>query len=272
MHLPSNSLLYKRVFQFCFFVALFLPAQCGEAFQSYGASSNQAWQVAFAEGQASESSSPPAAAGTQNLSASRLRPELDARLKTALRRSLRGDYRLVSLEDLFARWSGSGERKRAGRAYWQVTRLALSVDGLSQALAELETLSCPPERRAYLEAIKGVFSAKLVDLRGQLVQSQIALSQYSGDVGGKTLPFPDDLPHTGGYKTHLASLFPSGNVPTELRRIDNLLPLVRHSIYLHFVASRSARDAWLAYAETSASASFALDAWSKCGVLRLRST
>lgn len=183
--------------------------------------------------------------------AARLREELDTRLKTGLRRSFQNTQRLVTLESLLVRHAGAQERKRSIAAYWRTVKLILILDALSQSLSELENLVCPPDRRAYMESIKGAATSRLAELRADLAAAQADLARWTGITDGNTQVFPDDLPHTGGYRTQLTSLFPDGTAPLELRKIDTLLPLLRQSIYLHYSAMRSAHDAWLAYCEAT---------------------
>ncbi|MBC7350777.1 MAG: hypothetical protein H5U08_00310 [Thermogutta sp.] len=183
-------------------------------------------------------------------SAAQLRPELDNRLKTALRRNFQQTDRIISLQSLLERYSRREDLTRAVKTYWTVVRLVASVDMLSQSLSELETFPCPPERRPYLEGLKGGITGQLIDLRGQLAAAQFELAAWAGVTDAQGRVFPDDIPHTGGYNTYIDSLF-HGQAPLEVRKIDELLPLVRQSIYLHFVAARSARDAWLAYRDAA---------------------
>lgn len=183
-------------------------------------------------------------------SAAQLRPELDNRLKTALRRNFQQTDRIVSLQSLLERYSRREDLTRAVKTYWTVVRLVASVDLLSESLSELETFPCPPERRPYLEGLKGGITGQLIDLRGQLAAAQFELATWAGVTNAQGRVFPDDIPHTGGYNTYIDSLF-HGQAPLEVRKINELLPLVRQSIYLHFVAARSARDAWLAYRDAA---------------------
>ncbi|MGB9690160.1 hypothetical protein [Thermogutta sp.] len=179
-------------------------------------------------------------------SAAQLRPELDNRLKTALRRNFQRTDRIVSLQSLLERYSRQEDLTRAVKTYWTVVRLVASVDVLSELLSELETFPCPPERRPYLEGLKGGITGQLIDMRSQLAAAQFELATWAGMTNVQGRAFPDDIPHTGGYNTYIDSLF-HGQAPLEVRKIDELLPLIRQSIYLHFIAARSARDAWLAY-------------------------
>ena len=183
-------------------------------------------------------------------SAAQLRPELDNRLKTALRRNFQQDDRIISLQSLLDRHSRREDLTRAVKAYWTVVRLVVAVDLLSESLSELETFPCPPERRPYFEGLKGGITGQLIDMRGQLAAAQFELTFWAGTTDAKGRAFPDDIPHTGGYNTYIESLF-HGQAPLEIRKIDELLPLVRQSIYLHFIAARSARDAWLAYRDAA---------------------
>lgn len=183
--------------------------------------------------------------------AARLRQELDSRLKLSLRRSFQGSQRLVTLESLLVRYATAQEKRKSITAYWRTVKLIVTVDAFSHLLSELENFACPPDRRAYFEAIKGAATSRLNEIRGELVAAQAELAHWAGITESNTQVFPDDLPHTGGYRTHLASLFPEGKAPSELRKIDALLPLVRQSIYLHYSAMQSAHDAWLAYCEAT---------------------
>jgi len=177
-----------------------------------------------------------------------VRAMLDARLKAALQHACPADARPIGLQDIAARHQSTESREKAILAFWRVARTAIVVDIVTEALSELEKLQVTTGDHVILDSFKQLYTARLYELRGDLQAGLVSLTYAVGEDDGRQLLFPDDIFHTGGYSTRLEKLYP-GTAPLALRRLDEMIPLARQSIYLHFGASQSARDAWLAFKE-----------------------
>lgn len=176
-----------------------------------------------------------------------VRATLDARLKTALQRVCPADARPIGLRDITAKHLSTESREQAILAFWHVAQTAIAVDFVTEALSDLEKLQVATGDHVILDSFKQLYTARLYELRGELHARIVALTQAVG-IDDQQLLFPDDIPHTGGYSTQLEKLYP-GSPPLALRRLNEMIPLARQSIYLHFGASQSAHDAWLAFKE-----------------------
>ncbi|MGB4726095.1 MAG: hypothetical protein WBH86_01690, partial [Thermogutta sp.] len=124
----------------------------------------------------------------------------------------------------------------------------MAIDFLTECLSELEKTQVALGDQMALEAVKQLYTARIYELRGRLQASMASLLEAVGSDRDRQPVFPDDIPHTGGYRTQLEKLFPE-TPPLGLRRLNEMIPLARQSIYLHFQASQSAYDAWLACKE-----------------------
>lgn len=176
-----------------------------------------------------------------------VRATLDARLKTALQRVCPADARPIGLRDITAKHLSTESREQAILAFWHVAQTAIAVDFITEALSDLEKLQVAIGDHVILDSFKQLYTARLYELRGELHARMVALTQAVG-IDDQQLLFPDDIPHTGGYSTQLEKLYP-GSPPLALRRLNEMIPLARQSIYLHFGAGQSAHDAWLAFKE-----------------------
>ncbi len=182
-------------------------------------------------------------------SPSGLRAALDMRIKKALQRVCPSEARPVSLLAIAERHSTAADRYKAVQAFWEAARVAMAIDFLTECLSELEKTQVPQSDQMALEAVKQFYTAQLYELRGELQAAMTSLSEAIGPDRDGQVAFPDDIPHTGGYRTQLEKLFPE-TPPLSLRRLNEMIPLARQSIYLHFQAGQSAHDAWLACKES----------------------
>jgi len=179
---------------------------------------------------------------------SNLRAALDTRIKKALQRVCPSDARPVGLLTIAERNSSAAARQKGVLVFWEVARVAMAIDFLTECLSELEKTQVALGDQMALEAVKQLYTARIYELRGRLQASMASLLEAVGSDRDRQPVFPDDIPHTGGYRTQLEKLFPE-TPPLGLRRLNEMIPLARQSIYLHFQASQSAYDAWLACKE-----------------------
>lgn len=184
----------------------------------------------------------------QRPTSAQIRSRLDARLKTAMQRTRPENTRLLELGTIAQSFSAVALREKAVLAFWRVTRAAITVDFVTEALSELESLQVPPNDQVTVDSVKQLYLARLYEFRGDLQAGMASLTEIVGMGNDQQLVFPDDIPHTGGYSTQLEKLY-QGTPPLALRRLHEMIPLARQSIYLHFEAGQSARDAWLAFKE-----------------------
>lgn len=184
----------------------------------------------------------------QQQTSTQIRTALDARLKLALQRTRPSDAKPVELGTIAQHCVSAETRQRAVGTFWQVARAAMTIDFVTEALSELESVQVPPNEQVTLDSVKQLYMARLYEYRGDLQAGMSSLSEIVGIGADRQLVFPDDIPHTGGYSTQLERLY-QGTPPLALRRLHEMIPLARQSIYLHFGASQSSRDAWLAVKE-----------------------
>ncbi|MGQ9769601.1 MAG: hypothetical protein ACUVQG_03510 [Thermogutta sp.] len=182
----------------------------------------------------------------QRPTSAQIRSRLDARLKAAMQRACPENARPLELGTVAQRFSSAEHRERAIVAFWRAARTAITVDFLTEALSELERLQVPPNDQVTVDSVKQLYLARFYEFRGDLQAGMVSLTEIVGMGNDQQLMFPDDIPHTGGYSTQLEKLY-QGTPPLALRRLHEMIPLARQSIYLHFEAGQSARDAWLAF-------------------------
>lgn len=221
-------------------------------FQQSGAVNPQGEQPTSPPGDSGFSSkqveSKPGSDLPQRQTSVQIRTTLDTRLKLALQRTRPSNAQPIELGIVAQKCPSAETRQKAVTTFWQVARVAMTIDFVTEALSELESVQVRPNDQVTLESVKQLYMARLYEYRGDLQASMTSLSEIVGSGVDKQPLFPDDIPHTGGYSTQLEKLY-QGAPPLGLRRIHEMIPLARQSIYLHFGAGQSSRDAWLAFKE-----------------------
>jgi hypothetical protein len=177
-----------------------------------------------------------------------IRTTLDARLKLALQRARPSNAEPIELGIIAQKCPSAETRQKAVTTFWQVAQVAITIDFVTEALSELESIQARPNDQVTLDSVKQLYMARLYEYRGDLQASMTSLSEIVGAGVDQQPLFPDDIPHTGGYSTQLERLYKEAP-PLALRRVHEMIPLARQSVYLHFGAGQSSRDAWLAFKE-----------------------
>lgn len=172
------------------------------------------------------------------------RNRLESRLKTGLRRACPRECRPCPLETVLERCYTADERKQAVRVFWAAAEKAIYYDTLAESLKELESIRVTAQDTALLAALQEAHRARLAETQAALSSSLHDLRVAAKAASSSDLPYPDDMPHVGGYRTGIDQLYPQNTAPEALRRLDQLLALSRQSVYLHAAAADSAYDAW----------------------------
>lgn len=196
-----------------------------------------------------QQAAPPAAPPTENRSdeQSRLRDSMDQRLREVLRTTLPAGSVPRSLTAAVSGAGSGGSRAEIVTAYWKAVRAAGEVAAAQEAVDRLQALQPAPADAPLLQGLLAHAEAALQQAKVALKTAQYRLAGAVGSPIEQGLPFPSDIPHTGGYRTYLERLLPAQAAAWELRMLDRTLPLRRQAMILHHAAARAAEDAWSAY-------------------------
>lgn len=195
---------------------------------------------------ASEPPAPPAAENRSD-EQSRFREAMDQRLREVLRTTLPAGSVPRSLTAALSGAASSGNRAEIVTAYWKAVRAAGEVAAAQEAVDRLQSLQPAAADAPLFQSLLAHAEAALQQAKATLKTAQYRLAGTMGAPGEQGLPFPSDIPHTGGYRTYLDRLMPVQAAAWELRMLDRTLPLRRQAMILHHAAARAAEDAWSAY-------------------------
>lgn len=202
------------------------------------------WQAASP----ADSQSPPAAENRAE-EQSQLRESMDRRLREVLRTTLPAGSLPRSLTAAVSGATSSGKRAEIVTAYWRTVRAAGEVAAAQEAIDRLQSIQAAPADGPVLQGLAAQAEAVLQQANVALKTAQYRLAASMGMPVEQGLPFPNDIPHTGGYRTYLDRLMPFQATAWELRMLDRTLPLRRQTMVLHHAAAQAAEDAWSAYRE-----------------------
>ncbi|MGQ9606227.1 MAG: hypothetical protein ACUVTW_08495, partial [Thermogutta sp.] len=192
---------------------------------------------------------PPPAGESRGEEQSQLRESMDRRLREVLRTTLPAGSVPRSLTSVLGGAAGGGKRAEIVTAYWQTVRAAGEVAAAQEAADRLQSIQVSPADSLIVQGLLAQVAASLQQAKVALKIAQYRLAGTAGLTVDSGLPFPSDIPHTGGYRTYLDRLAPFAAAGWELRMLDRTLPLRRQAMVLHHAAARAAEDAWSAYRE-----------------------
>ena len=192
---------------------------------------------------------PPPAGESRGEEQSQLRESMDRRLREGLRTTLPAGSVPRSLTSVLGGAAGGGKRAEIVTAYWQTVRAAGEVAAAQEAADRLQSIQVSPADSLIVQGLLAQVAASLQQAKVALKIAQYRLAGTAGLPVDSGLPFPSDIPHTGGYRTYLDRLAPFAAAGWELRMLDRTLPLRRQAMVLHHAAARAAEDAWSAYRE-----------------------
>ncbi len=184
-----------------------------------------------------------------------LREAMDQRLREVLQTTLPAGSRARSLVAALEGTVTGSKRAEIVTAYWKTVRAAGEVAAAQEAADRLQSLSPNPADAPAVRALLAQAEAVLQQAKVALKAAQYRLAESMGMADDDNLPFPSDIPHTGGYRTYLDRLMPPTTAPWELRMLDRTLPLRRQTMILHHTAVQAAGEAWSAYRDAYASGS-----------------
>jgi hypothetical protein len=130
-------------------------------------------------------------------------------------------------------------------AYWHLSA-AISRHAFARQASEfLRQLESPadPDAEAILEAARVTAAARREETAEQVTASQYDLLEHSFATETMALPWPDDTPLVGSYRTNFETLFGDHPAPLRLRRIHSLLPHNKRVIETRARAVMAAREA-----------------------------
>ena len=125
-----------------------------------------------------------------------IRTTLDARLKLALQRTRPSNAEPVELGMIAQKCPSVETRQKAINTFWRVARVAITIDFVTEALSELESIQVRPNDQVTLESVKQLYMARLYEYRGDLQASMTSLSEIVASGVDQQPLFPDDIPHT----------------------------------------------------------------------------
>lgn len=192
---------------------------------------------------------PPPAGESRGEEQSQLRESMDRRLREVLRTTLPAGSVPRSLASVLGGAAGGGKKAEIVTAYWQTVRAAGEVAAAQEAADRLQSIQVSPADSLIVQGLLAQVAASLQQAKVALKIAQYRLAGTAGLPVDSGLPFPSDIPHTGGYRTYMDRLAPFAAAGWELRMLDRTLPLRRQAMVLHHAAARAAEDAWSAYRE-----------------------
>ena len=144
----------------------------------------------------------------------------------------------TSLLDILRHNLGSPRRAQAVKSYWQ---LAVSVYEYQFACDEVRQLSSVAQPRTevdqvLLAAASAAAAARKQEARVEVLRRQHALVEDARLPGLDTLPWPQDVPLVGAYRTRFNDLMVGQIRPLRLHRIDRMLPHLLDRINAHAAA------------------------------------
>jgi hypothetical protein len=138
-------------------------------------------------------------------------------------------------------------QRQAVVAYWHLSAAITRHAFARQASAFLQQVQPPtqPDGQALFEAARATAAARQDETGEEVTASQYDLLERSFAADLTILPWPDDTPLVGSYRTNFETLFGDHPAPLRLRRIHDLLPATKRVIEARaraVVAAREARD------------------------------
>lgn len=152
--------------------------------------------------------------------------------------------RSVRLQDVLMSAFDARERAAAVKAYWRLADAVMQYRFAQDGARRLNSLpgTNHPLSDAQLEAARTDALAAETEARQAVIEAQFGLADLV-PASSQEPPLPVDPPLVIAYRTRLDDIYPSGQAPRELRRIDRLLPAVHESLQQRADAVAAAEQA-----------------------------
>ncbi|MFV2067777.1 MAG: hypothetical protein ACC645_12455 [Pirellulales bacterium] len=158
------------------------------------------------------------------------------------------DGNATSLLAAIQHWADTGVRRQSVIAYWRLSA-AISKHAFAEeeaAFLQRVVNSQQEDAQAMLEAAQAAAVARQHETAEAVALAQFDLVEQSYATASAALPWPDDTPLVGSYRTNFVSLFGDRTPPVRLRRIHRVLPATKRVIETRataVVTARKVRDA-----------------------------